>query len=81
MKRVFGLPALLMCFGLMSVQPVYAVKNPSDSLKECRKKVEQLEKEKQKQTTPAEKVRAPEEKTNQTAQPNAQPKFAPYSHP
>ena len=77
MKRIFSLPELLMCFGLIFVQPAYAVKNPGDSLKECRKKVEQLEKEKQKQPAPAEKVRPPEEKPNQTAQ----PKFAPYSYP
>lgn len=77
MKRILSLMALLMCIGVMLVQPAYAAKNPGDSLKECQKKLEQLEKEKQKQPAPAEKSRPPEEKPNQPVQ----PKFAPYSYP
>lgn len=77
MKIVFGLSVLLMCSGIMLVQPAYATKSPRDTLSECLQRVEKLEKEKQKQPTPAERVRALEEKSNQTAQ----PKFAPYSYP
>lgn len=75
MKIVFVLPVLLMCSGLMLVHSAYAAKNTRDTLSELRQKVEKLEK--QKQCTPADKVRALDEQSSQPVQ----PRFEPYSYP
>lgn len=84
MKIVFVFPALLACSSLMLVQSAYAVKNPRDTIIELRKKVEKLEKEKQKQPTTTEKVRTLDERYSRYDQPSqtaTQPRFEPYSYP
>jgi len=86
MKIVFIFPALLMCSSLMLAQPAYAIKNPKDTIRELRQKVEKLEKERQSQCAPAEKVRTLDERYSQSSQSSqssqaVQPRFEPHSYP
>lgn len=82
MKIMFSLPVLLICSGLMLVQPAFAAREKKVTLSELRQRIEKLEKEQPKQTIPAASASAERSRmfVEQPGQ-HTQPRFMPYSYP